>query len=266
MMEAKPILLGLTRLTGLLLLSLATSRHTVAAEFSSKDYAAGHMPVLVAVHDFNADGKLDIAVLNTGSGDVSILLGNANGTFQAAKNSSVGGANPTAFAVADFNSDGKLDIVVTVQTSTPSCVPNGISTGVNLLAGNGDGTFQPPTEVVVLPSNPMVTSGDVNRDGKADLVLNTACSTGGAYSVFFGNGNGTFQPEVDVSASPLDINGDSITDIADTQGKLTIFLGQANGRYAPLDSGPEGATSGFLSFGDLNNDQISDKISFVVVC
>ena len=59
--------------------------------------------------DFNGDGRLDLAVANSSSNTVSILLGNANGTFQAAQNFATG-AGPMSVAVGDFNKDGKLDL------------------------------------------------------------------------------------------------------------------------------------------------------------
>jgi len=63
------------------------------------------------VGDFNGDGKLDIAAANAQSDDVSVLLGNGDGTFQAALNFAVG-SGPGSVAVGDFNGDGKLDVAV----------------------------------------------------------------------------------------------------------------------------------------------------------
>ena len=54
------------------------------------NYGAGHEPVSVAVGDFNGDGKLDLAVANYESNNVSMLLGNGDGTFQAAVNYGAG--------------------------------------------------------------------------------------------------------------------------------------------------------------------------------
>ena len=61
--------------------------------------------------DFNGDGKPDLAVANSGSNNVSVLLGNGDGTFQAAVNYAAGNA-PNSVAVGDFNGDGKADLAV----------------------------------------------------------------------------------------------------------------------------------------------------------
>jgi len=70
-------------------------------------YGAGSTPVSVAVGDFNGDGKPDLA--NSGSSNVSVLLGNGDGSFQAAGNYAAG-PGPTSLAVGDFNGDGKLAV------------------------------------------------------------------------------------------------------------------------------------------------------------
>ena len=65
----------------------------------------------MAVGDFNGDGKADLAVANASSNNVSVLLGNGNGTFQAAVNYAAG-TGPSSVAVGDFNGDGKADLAV----------------------------------------------------------------------------------------------------------------------------------------------------------
>src|SRR5579884_1007075 len=63
-------------------------------------YTVGTNPQAVAAKDFNGDGKVDLVVVNQGSGTISVLLGNGNGTFQAAT-SYPAGSNPRSVGVAD---------------------------------------------------------------------------------------------------------------------------------------------------------------------
>src|SRR6188508_3373256 len=90
------------------------------------DYAAGSNPSATVVADLNGDTRPDIEVANYSSGNVSVLLGNANGTFQAAQSSATG-ASPASLAVGDFNSDGKIDLVTANANN------------LSVLIGNGDG-------------------------------------------------------------------------------------------------------------------------------
>src|SRR3989442_2914547 len=82
------------------------------ASFTAQTFAAGANPQVVAVGDFNGDGKLDLAVVNAGSTTVSVLLGNGDGTFQPALTFDPGGSNP-AYAAGDFiNAEGQRDSAV----------------------------------------------------------------------------------------------------------------------------------------------------------
>ncbi len=75
--------------------------------------------------DFNGDGALDLVVANFGSGNVSVLLGNGDGTFRAAVDYGAG-SGPRSVAVGDFNGDGKVDLAVA----------NGGSNNVSVLINN----------------------------------------------------------------------------------------------------------------------------------
>jgi hypothetical protein len=122
-------------------------------------YAAGDHPASVAVGDFNADGKLDLAVADSSSNTVSILLGDGNGVFQPAVDYPIGSSG--IFIIAgDFNGDGKLDLAVTNSAFSISVLP-----------GNGDGTFQPQAAYATGNTPAGVASGDFNGNGKTDLVV-----------------------------------------------------------------------------------------------
>src|SRR5438309_8080109 len=133
-------------------------------------YTVGTAPVAGKAADFNGDGKLDLAVLNSGSNDVSILLGNGDGTFQLAQNFVLGNSQtllPTDIALGDFNGDGKPDVAVFLPGNANS--PSGEA---RILMGNGDGTLQAPI-VTMLDLQPGmgVAVADVNGDKKADLLV-----------------------------------------------------------------------------------------------
>src|SRR5262245_57650525 len=122
----------------------------------------GALPLSVAVGDFNLDGQPDLAVANTGTNNVTILLGDGMGRFTQAAGSPVGaGAPPRSVAVGDFNLDGKPDLAVA----------NTSSNNVTILLGDGAGSFtQPAGSPVTAGDTPRsVAVGDFNLDGKPDL-------------------------------------------------------------------------------------------------
>lgn len=92
----------------------------------------GSAPDSVAVGDFDGDSKLDPAVANYESSNITILLGKGYGTFTADPVSAPIQAGQTAVVTADFNRDGKADLAVA----------NSFTHNVTILQGNGDGTFR----------------------------------------------------------------------------------------------------------------------------
>ncbi|PYJ96801.1 MAG: VCBS repeat-containing protein [Verrucomicrobia bacterium] len=129
-------------------------------------FDVGSSPFSVAVGDFNSDGKRDLVVANSGSTNVSVLLGNGDGTFQAALNFSAG-PRPYWVASGDFNGDGKPDLAVADSGST----------NVSVLLGNGDGTFQTAVNYGTGPVPFFISVSDFNLDGKPVMALSAPPST-----------------------------------------------------------------------------------------
>jgi hypothetical protein len=222
----------------------------------------------VAVADVNGDGIPDIVTGNWSGGTVSVLLGNGNGTFQAPVNYTIAAsAVVTSIAVADVNGDGKPDII--------ACNSNGSNSTVNVLLGNGNGTFQAPVSYASGgyggDGAPGMVVADVNGDGKPDIVM--ANSSSNTASVLFNQGNGTFGSPTNLAAGSggfsvavADLNGDGIPDIVSensTGNSVNVMLGTGNGTFAAPQSYSTGAGTDPLSIAlaDMNGDGKPDIIT-----
>jgi len=191
-----------------------------AQEFAThQDYKTGPLEAFgLVIADFNGDGKPDVATANLqdfSGGNVSILLGNGDGTLQPHRNFSLGIIAPYWMTGGDFNQDGNVDLAF----ANPSLIGR-----VGVMLGNGHGGFSPIKTYTAGPGSIFVTTADLNGDGHQDLIVaNIGANNvaGHTVCVLLGKGDGTFQAQSTYntgnaphSVAVADLNGDGVPDLA----------------------------------------------------
>jgi len=197
------------------------SQYAIAVLLSNGDgtfgpttsYPVAWTAYTIAQGDVNGDTKLDLVVMKPGY--LQVFLGNGDGTFRTL--SDVYGAPVPACVLADVNHDGKLDLI-----------------GGYIQLGNGDGSFQ---DAQPISKSYCPAVADLDADGNLDV----AASSQSRFNLYFGNGDGTFQPPVyrwtslmDDEPRVGDFNGDGKPDLLTTRGsEVDIFLNAGNTWFKP---------------------------------
>lgn len=236
---------------------LSTTAFSSDVKFASPVYyPASSETTRVVVADVNQDGKLDLVVDGYnhvgGFNDVTVLLGNGDGTFSPAT-SITHNVGPFSLAVADFDKDLRTDFVS--------------SNGTELLfyKGNGDATFQAPIgSTLPLGARDTVNLvADFNQDHLPDLSF-------GNY-VMLGDGAGSFGFPVALTSGGTinaiaDFNGDSFPDLLQSIGNTySIALGTGTGSFlAPTEICSACGLVGSVTAADFNNDGKMDIAGLVV--
>ncbi len=225
------------------------------------EYAIGGSPSgRPVLADFSGDGEIDVVFSDNQSSAV-LALGNGDGTFQAASvtnivmprgSASLGGA--LSIASADFNGDGTPDFVIGQSSTSP-----GLGLAVFLTQSNGS-----LGKGVIYAQNSAlsyVAVGDLNRDGKADIVASNWAT--GAVEVLLGNGDGTFQAPTSITLPSItnglvvaDLNGDGWPDVAvaGSNSVVYILLNDGKGSLALAGTYSISGVGYELVAADLNKD------------
>ena len=227
-----------------------------------------------AAADFDGDKKLDLVIVT--SGTLYVELGLGTGKFAGEVFETSAASFPGSVVVGDFNGDKKPDLAVTGNGAQPG------NDFIDVLLGNGDGTFQTAVGYPVGLGTNSLGLADLDGDGKLDLIVTNAGITaagGDHVDVLLGNGDGTFQAAAayGVATSPIslavgDFNGDGLPDVATANGAVSnnfavssdvsVLLGKGDGSLltAPRYGVTAGAQNGgrFLVAGDFNGDCLQD--------
>ncbi|MEG4470331.1 FG-GAP-like repeat-containing protein, partial [Microcoleus sp. AT9_B5] len=233
-------------------------------------FPAGSYPREVSIGDFNGDGRPDLALANSNSNNVSILLnttptGATTPTF-APKVDFYSGISPRSVSIGDINGDGLPDLAVAnFSSNNASILLNTTATGA------ATPTFA--TQVPFTNTYPQsISIGDFNGDGLPDLA--TANSVSNTASILLnttatGAATPTFAPKVDFvtdsapySVSIGDINGDGKPDLATANrnsNTASILLNTTptnatTPTFAPKLDLATGTTALSVSIGDINGD------------
>jgi hypothetical protein len=224
------------------ILALATGTVRARPLFPSPLSKTRGFGLSVAAADFNGDGSVDLAVVDTDSfyAEVWVLLGRGDGSFQTF-GSFPTDSEPIHVVAADLNGDGKADLVTA----------NRAADDISVLLGVGDGTFLPSVGYPTGPGPAFIGVADFNGDGAPDLAVADngrftcvpTCGTRipGDVSILLGTRGGALIQGAHLSAgdAPLaiatgDFNGDGRADLAvsDNGGSdLPIFLGDGRGGF-----------------------------------
>ncbi|CAF0764786.1 unnamed protein product [Adineta steineri] len=222
-------------------------------------------PTYIDIADFNNDYQLDIVVINKGSNNILILLGDKNGSFQNLISYSTGyGSKPESLAISDLNNDNNMDIIVA----------NLYTHNIAIFFGYGNGNFSSikiySIEFGSLPKS--ISIHDFNNDQKLDLAITKPGTN--EIVILFGFGNEIFllgkSYSTNINSVPyklaiIDLNNDKKLDILVTNyesNNIGIFFGYDYEYFGDMTTYSIGQNSNphSIAIADFNQDKQLDIV------
>lgn len=239
-------------------LESGTSNGVSTSGLPIANYSAGNSPAFVTNTSLRDNGIDDLMVANSADNTVSVLLGAGDGTF-ATQVTYPTGVGPVSIATGQFDNATKAP---NNNDSLDMAVANKSANTISILLGNGDGTFQPKTDIPAGNAPVSVVAAnfhDATVSNETDLaVANQGDNT---IAIYTGNGDGTFKTPAIIqlpsgfapsSLAALDLNADGHIDLVvadEGNNSVSVFLGNGNGTFQPRTDYPSGASPVFVALG-----------------
>jgi hypothetical protein len=229
----------------------------------------------VAVGDINGDHKLDLAVANSGSNNVSVLMGNGDGTFQPAINYDIG-ASPQSVAVGDFDGVGRLDLVTANSNNTVTLLlsdlgfqsPVSYDVGSNprsVAVGNFNEFNNKPGPQLGLVtanygSNNVSTLQNLSGAGDAPTELPNFTYDAKANPPEPTYGTGSNPVAVATFSDFFDGNYVNVATANSGSNTVSVLVGEGTNFIPPVNYGV-GSNPSSLAVGDFNDDILPDLVT-----
>jgi hypothetical protein len=227
-------------------------------------YPAGDGPLDIAAADFDEDGVLDLAIVNSipfvTAHAVALLRGNGDGSFDPPVLHTVG-FGPATLVAADLDADGALDV------ATANLGDNSVS----VLRGDGTGGFLPHVDYPAGFGPRSIDAADLDLDGTLDLALTIvgAQAGGGLLGVLRGLGGASFGPPEQYQAGSLslgviaeDVDDDGWPDLVApaNSGRVGVYLNQKDGTLYVPDTLAAASEPVAIRDADLDHDGHADLL------
>jgi hypothetical protein len=248
------------RTAGVLLAISMLALNTEGGQFKSASYySAGQVPYQLVATKLTNSGNLDLAVANFATGQIFVLLGNGDGTFQ--KPLKFSAPAPVALVPGDFNEDGNEDLAVVEYGGTGE-------SQIAIYLGDGRGGFKMSAGYESGVETTGVAVADFNGDGHANLAV---ANNEGSVKIFLGTGKGTLKKPTSykVGGKPYgvaagDLRGNGLSDLAVAEvgaGSVAVLLNDGKGKFGKTVSySAGGGEVSDVKIADLRNDGREDLV------